>query len=72
MWARASFTAGFIGVDREEQIGQVANLAETMGAEVKIIKGVGFTDEIIGGLMAAMVEPEPRTMSRPVVLLRAG
>ena len=50
---------GFIGVDREEQIGQVANLAETMGGEVKVIEGIGFTDEIINGLMAAMVEPEP-------------
>jgi hypothetical protein len=45
---------GFIGVDREEQIGQVANLAETVGAEVKVIQGLGFTDEIIGRLMAAM------------------
>jgi hypothetical protein len=56
---RQFYCVGFIGVDRKEQIGQVAKLAETMGAEVKVIKGIGFTDEIINGLMAAMVEPEP-------------
>ena len=45
---------GFIGVDREEQIGHVINLAEEVGAEVKIINGIGFTDEIINRLMATM------------------
>ena len=50
---------GFIGVDREEQIGQVINLAEDVGAEVKVINGFGFTDEIINRLMATMEEPEP-------------
>ena len=54
------YCVGFIGVDREEQIGQVAELARSMGAEVKIIKGIGFTDEIINGLMAAMEEPDPQ------------
>jgi hypothetical protein len=51
---RRYYCVGFIGVDRQEQIGQVANLAETVGAEVKVIQGLGFTDEIIGRLMAAM------------------
>ena len=42
----------FVGVDREEQIGQVINLAEEVGAVVKMIDGTGFTDEVIGILMA--------------------
>ena len=46
---------GFIGVDREQQIGQVINLAEEVGAEVKIINGIGFAEEIINRLMATMV-----------------
>ncbi len=50
---------GFIGVDREEQIGQVIALAETVGAEVKVIRGAGFTDEVINRLMATMEELEP-------------
>lgn len=46
---------GFIGVDPAEQIGQVINLADEVDAEVKVINGIGFTDEIIGRLMEAMV-----------------
>jgi hypothetical protein len=46
------YFVAFVGVDREEQIGQVINLAEEVGAVVKIIDGTGFTDEVIGILMA--------------------
>jgi hypothetical protein len=50
---------GFIGVDREEQIGRAIFLAKEIGAEVIMFKGVGFDDQIIGGLMARMEEPLP-------------
>ena len=43
---------GFVGVDRDEQIGQVIHLAEEVGAVVTIIHGTGFTDEVIATLMA--------------------
>ncbi|MGO9349992.1 MAG: hypothetical protein ACLP3C_03780 [Mycobacterium sp.] len=46
------YFVAFVGVDREEQIGQVINLAEKVGAVVKIIDGTGFTDEVIGIMMA--------------------
>ena len=46
------YFVAFVGVDREEQIGQVINLAEEVGAVVKIIDGTGFTDEVIGIMMA--------------------
>ena len=51
---------GFIGMDREEQISQAIFLAKEIGAEVIMFKGVGFTDEIIAGLMANMHEPLPQ------------
>jgi hypothetical protein len=50
---------GFIGMGREEQISQVIFLAKEIGAEVIAFKGVGFDDQIIGGLMAHMEEPLP-------------
>lgn len=50
---------GFIGANREDQITQVIFLAKQAGAEVIVFRGVGFTDEIIGGLMARMEEPLP-------------
>jgi hypothetical protein len=46
---------GFIGVDHEEQIGQVEHLAERIGAEVIIFRGIGLDDQIVGRLMANMV-----------------
>jgi hypothetical protein len=53
---RRRFTlVGFIGVDREEQIGQVEHLAERIGAEVIIFRGIGLDDQIVGRLMANMV-----------------
>lgn len=56
---RQFWCVGFIGVERQMQINHVVWLAEKMGAEVTMIKGLGFTDEIINGLMAIMEEPEP-------------
>ena len=56
---RQFWCVGFIGVERQMQINHVVWLAEEMGAEVKMIKGLGFTDEIIDGLMTIMEEPEP-------------
>ena len=50
---------GFIGVDRKRQIAHVVNLAEMTGTEVKMINGIGFTDEVIGILMAHQ-ETSPR------------
>jgi hypothetical protein len=50
---------GFIGMDREEQISKTIFLAKEIDAEVIMFKGVGFTDEIIAGLMANMHEPLP-------------
>ena len=56
---REFFLVGFIGMDREEQISQVIFLAKEIGAEVIAFKGVGFDDQIIGGLMARLEEPLP-------------
>jgi hypothetical protein len=50
---------GFIGTDREDQISQTIFLAQQASAEVIVIKGVGFNDEIISTLMATMKEPLP-------------
>ena len=62
---------GFIGADREDQISQVIFMAKEIGGEVIMFKGVGFTDEMIGILMARMVEPLPDEFSgHKVSLLR--
>ena len=53
------YLVGFIGMGREEQISQAIFLAKEIGAEVIAFKGVGFDDQIIGGLMAHMEEPLP-------------
>jgi len=61
---------GFIGVDREEQIGQVINLAEMVGAEVKLINGVRFHRR---DYRRADGSPaDDRRLPRRVVLLHPG
>lgn len=56
---RRFYLVGFIGCDRQVQIDHVAWLAEEIGAETIVFKGVGFTDYIINGLLTHMEEPEP-------------
>jgi transcription initiation factor IIE alpha subunit len=51
---RRFYCVGFVDVDREKQIDEVINLAEEVGAEVRMITRIGFTDEIINALMAKM------------------
>jgi hypothetical protein len=48
---------GFVGIDREEQISQAIFLAEQIGAEVIMFKGVGLTDEERPGQKLSTLRP---------------
>ncbi len=49
---------GFLGHDHEMQISAVIYMAQKMDAEVIVIRGLGFNDKIVNGLMANMLESE--------------
>jgi hypothetical protein len=57
---RTFWLVGFVGCDRQTQINHVIYFAEKMAqGEVVMFKGLALTDDIVGALVARLIESEP-------------